>query len=357
MIAVTGGGTGGHTFPNISVIEELRKRGLQDIIWIGKKGGKEKFWAEKIHVPYYGIKTGKLRRYFSIKNFFDIFAIIIGFFQSLLLLLKLKPDLIFSKGGFVSVPPVLAAYILRIQIITHESDINPGLATRVISRFASSVCVSFEKTRGYFSKNKVFHTGNPIRGVIKQGNSERGMKFLNFKEDLPLVFVIGGSLGASSINEAVWEMGGKYDLSFNLVHQCGRGNFRKGYSQSKRYRQYEFFIDEMGDLLAASTIVISRAGAGAVYEIGYMKRPSILIPLPRTKSRGEQIENARYFEKNGASVIILDENLDGEILFKTVTRLLKDNAVLSMMGQKAGSLCKTDAEGSIVDIVESFMKK
>ncbi len=356
MIAITGGGTGGHIFPNISIIEELKKRGREDIFWIGEKHGKEQGWAEKVNVPFYGINTGKLRRYFSLKNITDVFRVIIGIFQSLFILLKLKPDVLFSKGGFVSVPPVLAAWILRIPVVTHESDINPGLATKIISRFASVICVSFEKTRSFFSKKNIVHTGNPVRDLIRQGEPKKGLKFLNFSEDLPIVLIVGGSLGASSINQAVREMLELQDLTFNVVHQCGQGNYQHKSSQNSRYRQFEFIDKEIGDVMAASDIVVSRAGAGAIYEIGYLKRPSILVPLPKSKSRGEQIENALYFEENGASRIISDEHLNGNALSEAVNQLLTDRGKLRMMMSRAGTLCKYDAEKKVADVIIGVCK-
>lgn len=356
MIAVTGGGTGGHIFPNISIIEELKRRGWKNIFWIGEKKGKERSWAEKAEVPFYGISTGKLRRYFSINNFSDVFRVIIGIFQSFFIFMKLKPDVLFSKGGFVSVPPVLAAWILRIPVVTHESDINPGLATKIISRFASVICVSFEKSTDFLGGKKIVHTGNPVRDLIRRGDRQKGQKFLSFNEDLPVVLIVGGSLGASSINMAVREMLKLQNLTFNMVHQCGPGNYQDKFFQKGRYRQFEFIDKEIGDVMAASDIVVSRAGAGALYEIGYLKKPSILVPLPKSKSRGEQIENALYFKKNGASCIISDEDLNGEALSEAVNQLITDMGKLRMMKDRAGTLCKYDAEKKVADVIIGFVK-
>lgn len=356
MIAVTGGGTGGHIFPTIAVIEELRRRDIDDVIWIGERRGKEQLWAGKLQVPFYGIRTGKLRRYFSLKNFFDGFGVLTGICQSFFLLLRKKPDLLFSKGGFVSVPPVIAASVLRIPVVTHESDIIPGLATRIIALRASVLCVSFKRTGDFFAKKQVVYTGNPVRTVIKNGSGERGRSFLGFSGTRPVVTVLGGSLGASSINRAVWEMCKKYELSFNLVHQCGKGNRKDAFSGSRGYRQFEFIYEQIGDIIAASDLIISRAGAGALYEIGVLRRGSILVPLPTSKSRGEQIENACYFEENGASVTIEDEQLNGETLYKTITRLLKDKKALESMGKNAGLLCRPEAEVMIADIILKKIK-
>ena len=354
MIAITGGGTGGHIFPNAAIIEELNKRGAIDIIWIGAKHGKELEWARKLNVPFFGINTGKLRRYFSIKNFSDVLGVITGIIQSFFILLRHRPSVLFSKGGFVSVPPVVASWLLRVPVVTHESDIDPGLATKIIARFAKVICVSFEKTSDYFSLKRTVHTGNPVRRLIKNGDRKKGLQYLGFKEDLPVVFVMGGSQGASSINKAVHEMCKSGELNFNLVHQYGRGNLDNNFSGKKRYVQMEFIEKEIGDVTAAADIVISRAGAGAIFEIGYMKKPSILVPLPKSKSRGEQLANARYFEKNQASVIIRDENLNGDVMHELINRLLSDRKSLKMIGERAGSLLKFGAEKSIADIIIGY---
>ncbi len=355
IIAVTGGGTGGHIFPNVAVVEELRRRDVARVLWIGEKGGKEQEWAEAFGVPYYGIHSGKVRRYFSVKNLFDLFRVFIGVCQSFFILRKTCPAVVFSKGGFVSVPPVIAARLRGIPVVTHESDIIPGLATRIISRFASVVCVSFEKSDVRAKKGRVVHTGNPVRQAVKQGNADAGRNFLRFTHDGMTVTVLGGSLGASSINRAVWDMVGRCALPFNLVHQCGRGNAREGYEKNVRYRQFEFIGAEMGDVLAASDIVVSRAGAGALYEIGFMKKPSLLVPLPRSKSRGEQIANARFFQEHGASDVLSDEQLDGNRLFDRLESLLADGDGLMRMGEKAYALCSADAEKKIVNIIEELL--
>ncbi len=346
MIAVTGGGTGGHIFPIIAVIEELRRRGEGNIIWMGEKGGREEEWAGNLVISVYGICTGKIRRYFSLRNVTDLFRVVAGTLQALIILLKLRPAVLFSKGGFASVPPAVAARILRIPVVAHESDTTPGLATRVVARFATVICVSFEKTAGFFPAKRVMHTGNPVRSLIKEGNGERGLRRLGFGERFPIVTVIGGSLGARSLNEAVREMCSCYELHFNLVHQCGRGNALGG-SSPKRYREVEFLDEEVGDVLAASDLIVSRAGAGALYEIGYLEKPSILVPLPRAASRGEQIANARYFEENGASVVLPEERLNGQNLYENITALLSERGKLASMGGRAGALCRRDAEKTI----------
>jgi UDP-N-acetylglucosamine--N-acetylmuramyl-(pentapeptide) pyrophosphoryl-undecaprenol N-acetylglucosamine transferase len=355
MIVITGGGTGGHIFPNVSIIGELQKRGYEDIVWVGEKRGKEKKWAQRFGVRYCGIQAGKLRRYFSLRNFSDMFRVCAGVFQSFFLFLKLRPGVVFSKGGFVAVPPVCAARLLHIPVVTHESDILPGLATRIIARSSRIVCVSWKKTEACFPGKNVVLTGNPVRDVITKGEREKGLLFLGFHEPLPVVLVIGGSLGASSLNSAVWEMRERFHLPFNLVHQCGEGKLRRGQVDDPRYRAFEFIHEEMGDVLAASDIVVSRSGAGALFEIGFMKKPSVLVPLPISKSRGEQLHNARYFSENGAAVILDDDTLNGELLFSAVRMLLQDPSRMKDMGKKAASLCTKNAAKKIVDTLEPFL--
>jgi UDP-N-acetylglucosamine--N-acetylmuramyl-(pentapeptide) pyrophosphoryl-undecaprenol N-acetylglucosamine transferase len=357
MIVITGGGTGGHIFPNVSVIGELQRRGCEDIVWVGEKRGKEKWWAEQLGIRYCGILTGKLRRYLSLRNFLDVFRVCAGIVQSFFLFLKLRPDIVFSKGGFVAVPPVFAARLLSIPVVTHESDILPGLATRIIVRSARVVCVSWKKTEMFFPDKNVMLTGNPLREVITRGERVRGLSFLGFQDSLPVVLVVGGSLGASSLNSAVWEMRERFDLPFNLVHQCGEGKRRRGQVDDPRYRAFEFIRNEMGDVLAAADIVVSRSGAGALFEIGHMKKPSVLVPLPKSRSRGEQLHNARYFEENGAAIVLEDEALSGELLLATIKKLLQDPFRMAEMGRNAASLCTQDAAKRIVDTLESFLPR
>ncbi|MFW6180289.1 MAG: undecaprenyldiphospho-muramoylpentapeptide beta-N-acetylglucosaminyltransferase [Spirochaetota bacterium] len=392
MIAVTGGGTGGHVFPNVAVVEELRRRGESRLIWIGDRRGPEREAARRLEVPFYGIRTGKLRRYLSLRNFRDLFSVAAGFFGSLRVLASTRPRVLFSKGGFVSVPPALAAWVLRIPVVTHESDILPGLATRMISRVAATVCVSFPGTVAFFPAGRAVLTGNPVRGLIREGDAGRGRRFLGVDTRgvsprgadpigsgwhrvgprAPLVLVLGGSQGAASLNRAVRALAGIGGLSFVLVHQCGRGNLRAGPGGGEAvpreaaatreaavprvggrggYLPYEFFGEEMGDVLAAADLVVSRAGAGALSEIACAGKPSVLVPLPRSGSRGEQITNARFFADSGAAVLLPDEQLSARALEQVIRELLSDRAALEEMGWRARSLYVDRAEAAIVDLL------
>jgi UDP-N-acetylglucosamine--N-acetylmuramyl-(pentapeptide) pyrophosphoryl-undecaprenol N-acetylglucosamine transferase len=351
MITVTGGGTGGHIFPAVAVVEELQKMGVSEICWIGDSGGREREWAKALGVDYFGIRTGKLRRYFSLRTVTDGLSVLVGILQSGRILKRLEPAVLFSKGGFVSVPPALAARRLHIPVVTHESDLHPGLATRIIARSARAICVSFEKSADFFEGKRVEVTGNPVRKQIQSADRDRGLRFLHFEERLPVVAVLGGSLGASSLNGAVRDMRGTGPLRFNLVHQCGRGNGSQGFGDDGRYRCFEFIEEEMGDILAASDLIVSRAGAGALFEIACLGKPSILVPLPRSKSRGEQIANARYFQEHGASRMIEDDELGGGVLASTISELLGDDEGLQAMGLRARGLCTKDGARRIVDVL------
>jgi UDP-N-acetylglucosamine--N-acetylmuramyl-(pentapeptide) pyrophosphoryl-undecaprenol N-acetylglucosamine transferase len=355
MIAVTGGGTGGHIFPCIAVIDELRRRGYERFLWIGQGKGLEELWARKIGVPFYGIRAGKLRRYLSLKNAIDGLSVLVGVLQCMRVVRRARPLLLFSKGGFVSVPPVIAARMLRVPVVTHESDIIPGLATRIISRFASMVCVSFQKTLECFPGRRTAFTGNPVRKIIREGDREAGAAFLRLDEAAPVVLVVGGSSGASRLNAAVWKMREKYRLPFVLVHLCGEGNLREGLTPDPRYRQYPFIGEQMGDVIAASDIVVSRAGAGALSEFACLSKPAVLVPLPKSASRGEQIENAGYFQEHGAAVVISNRELNEDLLFDTIQRLLADRKRLKAMGASAHALTAEGAEKAICDILESFL--
>lgn len=354
MIVLTGGGTGGHIFPLISVVEELKKRGIDSIAWVGGKGGEEEKWAKDLGIIFFGIRTGKLRRYLSVRNFLDVINVISGILSSYFILRKLKPGVLFSKGGFVSVPPAVAARFLRIPVLTHESDLSPGLATRIISRFADIVFTSFEETGKYLKTEKLLFSGNPVRRLIKEADPERGKSFLRFKNDLPVVTVIGGSLGAERINRVVWSMVETRKLEFNLVHQCGAGKIRNIRIDLPNYRMFEFLKERVGDVLACSDIIVSRAGAGALYEIGYLGKPSILIPLSKGASRGEQILNAKYFSNMGASIIIDEKQMTPEFLYNKINNILARKGKLEEMGRNARALIKPDGEILIADYIMSY---
>ncbi len=303
-IALVGGGTAGHITPNIALIPELKKRNY-DIIYIGSKNGMEKDIIPKYDIPFFGITTDKLRRYFDIKNLFIPINLIKGINEAYSILKKEKVDIIFSKGGYVAVPVIIAAKMLKIPVISHEADLTPGLANKIATPHSKIICCNFEETAKMFGK-KGFHTGSPIRQDILNGNREKGQKLLSFKTNKPIILVTGGSLGSRYINNLIRSNLTKLLKEYNIVHQCGNGNIDSSISYDG-YKQYEIISENLADIFAASDFVISRSGANIIFELLSLKKPNLLIPLSKKASRGDQILNANIFEKKGYSIVLTEE--------------------------------------------------
>ncbi len=346
-IVFAGGGTGGHIFPGLAIVDELRKAPDIAVAWIGSSRGMDRSLVEAHGVPFYGIPSGKLRRYFSLENLIDLFRIVGGFFFAVAALLKLKPAVLFSKGGFVSVPPCVAARLLGIPVITHECDVTPGLATRINARFAASVFVSFEETGRYLRsrhEGKILVTGNPVRPGFYSASAERGRGFLGVGPDsLPILFVQGGSLGARQINALVAE---SIDLLCErciVVHQTGAKNvdqvtYPKRDGLRERYKPYPFIGSEMPDVLAAADLVLSRSGANTLWECAVTGTPMVLIPLSGSGTRGDQVDNARYFVERGAAVMLTGSEASRESLIGVLDRLLAPGGTLGEMASNAAAL-------------------
>ena len=316
-IVLTGGGTAGHVTPNIALIPELQKQGYE-VHYIGSYDGIEKKLIEKLNIPYYGISSGKLRRYIDLKNLSDPFKVIKGLAQARRLLGKIKPDVVFSKGGFVSVPVVIAAKSRKIPCIIHESDMTPGLANKICIPCAQRVCTNFPETLKHLPAEKAVLTGSPIRTELFNGNKEKGLKFCGFDDSKPVILIIGGSLGAVAVNNAVRAILPQLLEKFQIIHLCGKGKLDESLKDVKGYVQFEYIHDELSDLMAASDIFISRAGANAICEILALRKPNILIPLSAQASRGDQILNAASFEKQGYSIVIQEEDITNEKLLAAV---------------------------------------
>ncbi|MGN0244305.1 MAG: undecaprenyldiphospho-muramoylpentapeptide beta-N-acetylglucosaminyltransferase [Lachnospiraceae bacterium] len=316
-IVLTGGGTAGHVTPNMALIEELKKEDY-DIHYIGSYEGIEKQLIADTEVPYYAIASGKLRRYFDWKNISDPFRVLKGFGQALRLMKKLKPDVLFSKGGFVSVPVVLAAKQCHVPVIIHESDMTPGLANKICIPAASKVCYNFPETKQYLPQEKAVLTGSPVRKELFMGDNEKGRQICHFTDEKPVVMIIGGSLGSAVINQAVREQLDDMLEDFQIIHLCGKGKLDSSLQDKQGYCQFEYVKSELCNLFAAADVVISRAGANAINEILTLKIPNILIPLSQSASRGDQILNANSFERQGFSKLILEENLTSEGLLAAV---------------------------------------
>lgn len=322
-IVFTGGGTAGHVTPNLALMERL-DRNEWTVHYIGTKEGIEKtLVGERADVIYHEVAWGKLRRYFSLKNLTDPFRVLKGYVQSRKILKAVKPDVLFSKGGFVSVPVVAAAKGIC-PVIAHESDYTPGLANKLAGRFCSTVCVTFSDTLAFVGSKGV-HTGTPIRPELYHGSREAALRFTGLTGRKPILLVMGGSLGAQAVNEALRAALPTLLDTFDIVHLCGKGKLDETHTESG-YLQYEYVSGEMKDLLAAADVVLSRAGANAVFELLALKKPSLLVPLPSASSRGDQILNAGYFQKNGYAERLLQEDMTPETLTDALLTLYRDRA-------------------------------
>ena len=322
-IVLTGGGTAGHVTPNLALIPELKARGYE-ISYIGSHTGIEKKLIEDYKIPYYSISTGKLRRYFDPKNFSDPFRVLKGFTEAVKLLRKIQPDVVFSKGGFVSVPVVRAAGVLKIPYIVHESDMTPGLANKLSMTGAKKICCNFPETMRVLPADKAVLTGTPIREELGMGSKEEGKKFCGFTDDKPVLMVIGGSLGAQSVNETVRYALPRLLPQFNVVHICGKEKMDNLTLSVPGYKQFEYVKNELKDIFAMADIVVSRAGANSICELLALKKPNILIPLSTKASRGDQMLNARSFEQQGFSLVIDNDDLDEDILVETIQDLFEN---------------------------------
>ena len=316
-IILTGGGTAGHVTPNIALLPALKEAGYE-VEYIGSYNGMEKDLIEKEGIPYHGISSGKLRRYFDWKNFSDPFRVIHGYGQARSLIRKIKPSIVFSKGGFVSVPVVLAAKSLHVPAIIHESDMTPGLANRIAMRGAVKICCNFPETLKYLPEGKGVLTGSPIRKQLLHGDRKKALEFTGLTGEKPILLIIGGSLGSVFINNAV--RGAIDDLlqRFEIIHLCGKGNLDHSLDEKPGYVQYEYISKELPDLFAAADLVISRAGANAICELLALHKPNILIPLSRNASRGDQILNANSFKKQGFSYVIEEEDVNEKSLSEAI---------------------------------------
>jgi UDP-N-acetylglucosamine--N-acetylmuramyl-(pentapeptide) pyrophosphoryl-undecaprenol N-acetylglucosamine transferase len=316
-IVLTGGGTAGHVTPNIALLPALKREGYE-VHYIGSYDGIEKKLIEELTIPYYGISSGKLRRYFDPKNFSDPFKVVKGFFEALTLIKKLKPDVVFSKGGFVSVPVVLAAKRKGVPVIIHESDMTPGLANKISIPSAKKVCANFPETVKFLPEGKAVLTGTPIRQELFSGNKLRGLDFCGFSRNKPVLLVVGGSTGSVVVNDAVRAILPVLLEKFQVVHLCGKDKLDESLRNTPGYVQFEYIKKELSDLLEAADVVISRAGANAICELLALRKPHILIPLSAASSRGDQILNAESFERQGYSYVLKEEALSKDSLLDAV---------------------------------------
>ena len=322
-IVLTGGGTAGHVTPNIALIPRLKELGYT-ISYIGSYEGIEKKLIEDVNVPYYGIASGKLRRYFDPKNFSDPFRVLKGYGEARKILKKLKPDVVFSKGGFVAVPVVLAAKHLHIPVIIHESDMTPGLANKISLSAATKVCCNFPETMGYIPEGKAVLTGSPIREELLHGNKLAALNLCGFAANKPVILVIGGSQGSVAVNDAVRGILPELLKKYQVIHLCGKGKLDSTKTDMEGYIQFEYVKKELADLFALADVCISRAGANAICELLALRKPNLLIPLSANASRGDQILNANSFAKQGFSTVLEEEVLTADTLSQAIEETYKN---------------------------------
>ena len=352
-IILTGGGTAGHVTPNLALIPALKKRDYE-IRYIGSYQGIEKRLAENAGIPYDGISSGKLRRYFDLKNFSDPFRVLKGYGEACRLLKKYQPDVIFSKGGFVSVPVVLAAKRYRIPTILHESDMTPGLANRLCIPSAAKICCNFPETLQHLPEDKAVLTGSPIREELLQGDRLAGLQYTHLSAAKPILLVIGGSLGAVAVNQMIRSLLPRLLSSFQIIHICGKGHLDESLIGRPGYVQYEYVDAPLKHLFAAADLAVSRAGANSICELLALRKPNVLIPLSAAASRGDQLLNAASFEKQGFSTVLKEEDMNQDTLFDAIQDTYEPRAdFISRMKQSSlGNAVET-----IADLIDQYASR
>ncbi|MCD8009993.1 MAG: undecaprenyldiphospho-muramoylpentapeptide beta-N-acetylglucosaminyltransferase [Lachnospiraceae bacterium] len=352
-IILTGGGTAGHVTPNLALLPGLREQDFE-IRYIGSKNGIEKELVEKAGVPYDGISSGKLRRYFDLKNFSDPFRVLKGFGEARKLLKKYRPDVVFSKGGFVSVPVVLAAKQLHIPVFRHESDMTPGLANKISLPAATKICCNFPETAKSLPEGKAVVTGCPIRRELLTGTRLAGLQYTGFSPDKPVILIIGGSLGSVAVNTAMRRILPQLLPEFQVVHICGKGNLDESLKGTEGYVQYEYVSKPLKDLFAMADLVISRAGANAICELLALRKPNLLIPLSAAASRGDQILNAASFRKQGFSQVLQEEEITDEKLLAAIHQVYANRETYI---QAMAASAQDDAAAVIVKMLTEMAEK
>lgn len=358
-IVFTGGGSGGHVYPGLAVIERLRETWDGRIVWIGSGKEVERQAVESAGIEFFSIPTGKLRRSLSLKNISDAFRVVYGFFAALRLLRSLKPLLVFSKGGYVSVPPCMAAAILGIPFMTHESDLTPGLATRINARRAERILVSWQRTIEHLSlgqQQKAIVVGNPVRALITQGTPAAGRAWLGFYSDLPIILALGGSQGASQINDLVQAVLPALSGKALVAHQTGAGH-KPCRPMDDSYHGFEFVHDELPDVLAAADIIIGRAGAGTLWEGAASGTPMIFIPLAGNASRGDQVDNAMMMAQAQAAICLTGEDANAEALTVAILDLIASPQKRQKMAMAAKMLARPDAANHIASLLAERVQK
>ncbi|MFL0251803.1 undecaprenyldiphospho-muramoylpentapeptide beta-N-acetylglucosaminyltransferase [Clostridium neuense] len=351
-IIMTGGGSAGHVTPNLALVPKLKELGYE-VQYIGTRDGIENGIIKKENIKYHSISSGKLRRYFDLKNFTDPFKVIKGIFKAISIMKKERPNIVFSKGGFVSVPVVMAAHFCHIPVIAHESDITPGLANKIAAPYCDKVCVTFPESIKNIKGNKAILTGTPIRQELFKGNKAKGLDICGFKGEKAVLLVIGGSLGSKVINDKVRGILKEIVKTYDVIHICGKNNIDNSLTNLRGYKQFDYVSDELPHLMQAADIVISRAGANVIFELLALKKPNILIPLSKKSSRGDQILNAASFEKAGYSVVIQEEDLKEDSLRNKIDELYKNKK--TYIDNMNSSAAKNSVD-NIIELINKYKK-
>lgn len=352
-IVLTGGGTAGHVTPNLALLPFLQEAGFE-ITYMGSYDGIEKRLIEDFQIPYVGISTGKFRRYLDVKNLTDPFRVVKGYSEARKFLKEYRPDVIFSKGGFVSVPVVRAAASLKIPCIIHESDMTPGLANKLCFPVAKKICCNFPETFDMLPEEKAVLTGTPIREELAQGNKLAGLEMCGFTANKPVIMVIGGSLGAANVNKAVRDALPQLLEKYQVVHLCGKDKLDNLLLTTPGYKQFEYLKTELKDIFAIADIVISRAGANAICELLALRKPNILIPLPAASSRGDQLLNAQSFEAQGFSIVLQEDDMTTDLLVEKVNYLFENRESFYDAMDKSGQM---DSISTIMGLIQEAVQE
>ena len=351
-IVLTGGGTLGHVTPHLALIPHLKEAGYE-IHYVGTENGMEAPKMKAVEgVTYHAVKSGKLRRYFSWQNFTDPFRVVAGAFQSAHLMGKIKPDVVFSKGGFVAVPVVFGAWLRRIPVLCHESDLTPGLANKLCKPFAKRFATTFPECAETLGK-KAEMTGTPLRPELFRGSREKGLALAGFDGSKPVLLMMGGSSGAQSVNACLRKTLDELTGTFDILHVCGKGNLEPSLDGKKGYKQVEFLDAELPDALACTDLVMSRAGANALCEFQALGRPMLLIPYPKGASRGDQILNAKSLQKRGLCLVLLQENMTKESMVQAVMETWEDREKLTEALKNAPP---ADGTKRVLELIEEIQK-
>ena len=352
-IVLTGGGTDGHVTHNLALLPSLQEAGFE-ITYMGSYDGIEKRLIEDFNLPYVGISTGKFRRYLDVKNLTDPFRVVKGYSEARKFLKEYRPDVVFSKGGFVSVPVVRAAASLNIPCIIHESDMTPGLANKLCFPVAKKICCNFPETFDMLPEEKAVLTGTPIRAELAQGSKLAGLEMCGFTANKPVIMVIGGSLGAANVNKAVREALPQLLEKYQVVHLCGKDKLDNLLLTTPGYKQFEYLKTELKDIFAMADVVISRAGANAICELLALRKPNVLIPLPAASSRGDQLLNAQSFEAQGFSLVLQEDDITTELLVEKVNELFENRESFYDAMDKSGQM---DSIPTIMGLIKEAVQE